>query len=112
MKTYLFVIISLLFCFSCSKKEATRWNSYISVPIVNSSVGITDILANNNVSLDNDNSITVKFSDTLYSLELDSVISIPDTSITDTFFVDVPVPFNVVPGAQFFYRYKYQRNKF
>ncbi len=79
--TFLFILLGLFF-FSCKKKlNIPSWDVGILGPVANTSLDISNLLADSLLQVNEDNSLTFVYSNSVFSLTLDSVVQIPDTLI-------------------------------
>jgi len=102
MKKSLLLLIPLLMLFSCKKREDTiRWNIDGIAPVVYGELSIYDILPDSVLTSDMDSSVTMNLGLNLFRLDLDSLVSIPDTSLLDTFALPFAFPVTTTPGQVF-----------
>jgi hypothetical protein len=75
-------ILLLLTCFSCKKDlEKPQWDTQILAPFAYTEMGIENIVKNGSAQTNPDHSIDLFIRDTLYTLQLDSIVSV----VTPTF---------------------------
>jgi len=89
-----------LLVFSC-KKEITRpsWEVDVSVPVIFSSMGIENLIPDSLLSSDSNGEVSLVFNQSVFKLNLDTLLNLPDTTVTDTFSIPVPFPsLNINPG--------------
>ncbi len=94
------LILILLFClvsiFACRKSTPT-WDTQILAPLVKTSLSINNLVTNTSVKVNPaDSFVTLVYSDSLYSLNMDSLLKIPDTTLVN----QIPsAPTTVLPGG-------------
>lgn len=97
--TYLSVLVLLIF--SCRKElKQPDWETHIITPLAYSSLSLGDILPDSLISENPDSSISIAFLTTLFELDLDSILQIPDTIFRDTFQLPLAVPTVAVNPGQ------------
>ncbi len=97
-KHHLFLFI-LVFIFGC-RKEPIRWDIDTLVPIIQTKITLQQALPEDLLEVTNGNELQLTYTGNLISLKLDSTLSIPDTSISDTF--RLPFGSIVFPGGATF----------
>jgi hypothetical protein len=84
--------------FKLKKIADSYWEPDVAVPLVNSSMTLSNILklsnANNNFSIASDNFVTLVYRGNLFSLRADEALKIPDQPINTTFVF----PANAIPA--------------
>ncbi len=71
---------------SCNKKlELPNWNSDYMFPIAHGKLDLTNLLGSEHVKHNTDQSLSLFYADTLYSLKLDTLLKLPDTTIVQSF---------------------------
>ncbi|HWY99168.1 MAG TPA: hypothetical protein VNY36_08790, partial [Bacteroidia bacterium] len=94
------LILILIFCLggviSCRKGTPT-WDTQILAPLIKTSLSINNLVTNTGIQTNHaDSSVTLVYSDSLYSLNLDSLLKIPDTTLVN----QIPsVPTTIPPGG-------------
>lgn len=87
---------------SCKKeKQPLTWTTDNYFPVANGSLNFSSIVPDSLLSTQSDSSVHFKLEENLYTLNLDSIITIPDTSLTDTFAIPFSVPVTISPGQTF-----------
>jgi hypothetical protein len=75
-------IIAALFCFiflSCHKSQPS-WDVQILAPVVNATLSINDIITSKYINSNKaDSSVSLMYTDSLYNLNMDTLLNIPDT---------------------------------
>lgn len=100
MKQFIVTVFCLTLLFSC-KKELTRpsWEVDISVPIIRSSMGLENLIPDSLMNSNTDGSVSLVFNQSVFQLNLDTLLNLPDTTITDTFSIPPPFPsLSINPG--------------
>jgi hypothetical protein len=92
--------------FSCKHEEdVTRWDTNILAPLLHSSIGLNNLVADSLLSKKSDNSLSLVYKNTLYKATIDSLFKIPDTSATSSakletlVLKDVVIPYSISLGA-------------
>src|ERR1700722_11368742 len=80
-------ILLLLFCtacaISCRKGSGPSWDTQILAPLIKTSLSINNLVTNTSVKTNPaDSSVTLVYSDSLYSLNLDSLLKLRDTTLS------------------------------
>jgi len=102
MKKIILLLIPIILLFSCKKREDTiRWNINGLAPAVYGELSIFDILPDSVLVTNTDSTININLGVNLYTLDLDSLVGVPDTILNDTFALPFPVPVTVSPGQIF-----------
>jgi hypothetical protein len=91
----------LLLCFaaalSCKKEsDNPQWNVDVLAPLVNSTLDISNLIADSLLQPDSAGIMHVVFDNNLYKTNLDSLVNIPDTVLTTVF--SIPASVAVGPG--------------
>lgn len=103
MKNKIFVTLFLVVTLSlaCRKKGAKpNWEIDSLLPLFETSLSIADIAGKDFVKNNPDNSVSVVFKENFYDLNIDSLVQIPDTIITEQ--LNIPFNMNASPGATFY----------
>lgn len=96
------ILIILIVVISCRKrKEPTLWDVQMASPVAHGELTIHDLLPDSILQTNTDQSISINLTTNLYRLDLDSIVNIPDTGLSDTFAIPFPIPVNVSPGQTF-----------
>lgn len=97
-KASLELIAIALLCFPACRRDPSNWDVDIAAPIATASLKIDDIVPSEYVVANTDSSLKVVYQNSLYSLPLDSLLKLPDTTFT------TPTPFlpafTLNPGQQ------------
>lgn len=102
MKKIILLLAIINLFFSCKKREESiRWNIDAVAPIVHGELSIFDILPDSVLTTNPDSTISINMDLSLYTLDLDSLIRVPDTSLLDTFVLPLSIPITAVPGQVF-----------
>jgi hypothetical protein len=100
MKYILLVVTGFLCLFSC-KKDLTRpsWDVDVSVPLIHSSLGLENLIPDSLLSTNSNGEVSLVFNQSVLKLNLDTLLNLPDTTVTDTFSIPAPFPsLNINPG--------------
>jgi hypothetical protein len=96
------LLMSLALFTSCKKNLGeTNWDVDALTPIVKTSLGINNLLADSILMVNSDNSLRVVYSNRFYNLDVDSLLDVPDTTIINTFGIPLGT-INAPPGYQLF----------
>ncbi|MFN5371566.1 MAG: hypothetical protein ACK5B6_08905, partial [Bacteroidia bacterium] len=100
MKIYLrfLAVVSVLFLTACRSDEQTSWDIDVITPLAEARLGLDDILADSTIISAPGDPLVVRFESNLSLLPTDSIFSIPDTTIGDSF--ALPINFNLPSGFQ------------
>lgn len=83
MKQYLSFLFLLLTIISCKKEKIKpSWDSNLIIPLANTTISIQEILNDTLYKVENDSSITLIYEKDLFTLQLDSITKIKDTSFS------------------------------
>jgi len=94
----LFIFISIGFILSC-RKEPTSWNSEWDLVVIQDTFDIDNLVADSLLDINTDGSYHLVINRDLLNLNLDDVVSLPDTIIEQN--INIPVSTSVPPGIQF-----------
>lgn len=73
--------IPLLLGSSCTKEAASpTWDVDAVVPLVNTSLGLGDLIADSLLTTDADGNVSILYSTRLFALKLDTILAVPDTN--------------------------------
>lgn len=78
--SFLIVFLIALLAVSC-KKEKTTWSTDWNVPLVHGQLTINDLIPADYTTTNGDNYMSIVYNETAFSLNLDSIIQLPDTTI-------------------------------
>jgi len=78
-----------------------KWDVGITAPLVKTSLTIGDLVPDSMLSQDSEGRISILYSTVLFSLSLDTVLNIPDTSFRYAYALPFPGPIDFQPGASF-----------
>jgi len=85
--------------FSC-KKEKTNWSTNWSAPLVHGSLTLEDLVPQEYIATNSDNYLSIVYHEPIYSFSLDTIIDLPDTTISRKTAVNFP-NITVAPGFTF-----------
>jgi len=94
--TWIFGFILLLNITSCRKDFSPSWEADFLIPLVNTTMGIDDILTDSILYVNPDNSISLLYRNNIYSFAADSIFSFPDTITGNVY--SLPLTVTVPPG--------------
>jgi hypothetical protein len=88
--------------FGCKKdRDPLSWNVAVLAPLIYGDLTINNLLKDTIISTNSDESIQLKFSSNLYSLNFDSLVKIPDTIIKNDYTIPYIAGLTVNPGQIF-----------
>ena len=98
LKKVIFFILSLATLFACRKDfEKPSWDVDILAPLIKTSLTLDDLLADSVIQVNPDTSIKLVYQSNIFDVDMDSLLKIPDTTITDVYvfpFICVASPGN------------------
>ena len=100
MKYSLFILLLITLVTSC-KKEQTVWESDWSVPIINDTLTLTN-LVNDSTLTENSGFYELSLTRTLFDLNLNEIVNIPDTTINEQFTNGSIDNWSISPGSSIF----------
>ncbi len=91
-------LLSLLLVtfYGCRKPSAADWDVDVVFPVVKSSLNIKNFIGDSIFKADNNGLLSLNVNREITAIKLDSLLSLPDTSIVSTF--TAPFPTNLTPG--------------
>lgn len=95
---FCFCLISILWI-SCKREERTTWNSDVLLPLASGSLHIDDLVPDSLLSADENSLWHLILTENLTDFDLDTLVGIPDTTISKKF--NVPIiggPFPIPAG--------------
>src|SRR3954463_10646387 len=97
-KAIISVFISFAVFFIACRKEMERpyWDTEVLAPLVNASMNINNILPDSILQTNADSSMKIVFEGDIYRLDMDTLFSIPDTTIHNGYGLFSPISF--IPG--------------
>jgi hypothetical protein len=97
--SWLPLIAVFISCFFACRKplEKPSWDVAVIAPVVHTTLTLNNLIPDSLLQVNPDNSITLVFDNTVY--ELDSIIAIPDTTISETYKSPVNFDITVNPGS-------------
>ncbi len=87
---------ALLGLLSCQREGPTTWDTELSAPLARKTLTTADIVPDSNLEEQPDTSLHLVWDRTFYELPVDSLLKIPDTTLTD--FYSIPAQIDVGPG--------------
>jgi len=98
------ILLSLLFItliFSCKKDfERPNWDVDLLAPLVKSTLTINDLIPDSVLQVNPDTSLKIVYSDNIFDVDMDSLFTIPDTTIEDIYVIPLSLIAN--PGVPFY----------
>jgi len=90
--------LSMLSLDACRKgNNGPSWDVDVLAPILKTSLGVKNLVPDSLIQTNPDSSLTIVFDNTIFRLSLDTLVSLPDTSIKERF--DLPFgSFYLQPG--------------
>ncbi len=70
---------------SCRKREALDWDSYWMAPVAHGRLDFNKLIEDDVITTSSDSTLILDFEQDVFSITLDEFISIPDTTVTNTF---------------------------
>lgn len=95
------IIIVLVFSFSCRKAvDKPTWDVDVLSPLIKTTLTLNDLLPDSILQVNPDTSLKIVYSTSIFTIDVDSLFKIPDTTITEIY----SVPLNIVasPGYSFY----------
>lgn len=87
---------------SCRKPSPT-WDTNILAPVVNASLSINNLMADSLVQKNADSSVTLVYNSSLYDMNTDSLVKMPDTTLFYPYGYPFASPTTVNPGQYLIY---------
>ncbi len=99
LKVILFVLLSVAVLTTCKKEhDRPQWDVGVLGPLVKGSLGINNLINDTLLKVNPDSTLTLVYNKNLYSLNIDSLFRIPDTTIVTPFHL---FPHTFAPGSSF-----------
>lgn len=95
----IFIFLVLILLFSSCKKEATVWQTDWSAPIINDTLTLNNLL-NDSTLEDNGGFYALNLERTLFDVDINEVVELPDTTIEESFTISVS-SLTLSPGFSF-----------
>ena len=67
------------FIFISCHRDSPSWDTQILAPVVNASMSINNIITSSYIKNNPDSTVSLVFTDSLYNLNIDTIVTIPDT---------------------------------
>lgn len=100
MKLRILFICFATFVLLACRKEKTSWESEWVFPLINDTLAIQNFVNDSTLGVNVDNSIQVVFLRDILDIDLSTLVTIPDTTIEQTFSILLP-SLNVAPGSEY-----------
>lgn len=82
--------------FSCRKEmEKPSWDTELLAPLVNASLGINNILPDSILQANADSSLKIVYEGNIYNISMDTLFSIPDTTLSNSYTIPISYTFGV-----------------
>jgi hypothetical protein len=95
------VLLAVFLLFSCKKEnDNPQWNVNFLGPLAKATLGIENLIGDSSLSINPDGAVSLIIDTTFSNFKLDSVYTIPDTTILTTQ-VFPPFPLPIDPGTPF-----------
>lgn len=88
-------------CFSCRKPAGTNWDVDLALPLVNSRLNVTNFVADSIIRADSSGLLHLAYKREIASLLIDSLVKVPDTTITIPLEAPVAIQFTLYPGDSY-----------
>ncbi len=103
MKTIGIMVLATLTLLACRKNvEKPSWDVGLVAPVVYSSMGLDDIIADSLLQVNPDSSLTLVYDNNIYTFSLDTLTEIPDTTLENYYSLNfgtiIPAGQLLVPG--------------
>lgn len=96
-RIWYFLLVLTLFL-SCRKSSTANWDVDAVLPVVNSSLNIRNFAGDTLFTKDNTGLLHLSINREIAALKLDSLLEIPDTTLTKTFVNEFWLPITLKPG--------------
>ena len=94
----------------CRKvSEKPTWDIDLLAPLVRTTFTLRDLLADSLIQTDAQGAVTLVYSGSLFEVDLDTVLTAPDTTFTYSYALPFPGPLDFPPGVNFFNQVDVQR---
>ncbi|HRE97943.1 MAG TPA: hypothetical protein PK637_14330, partial [Flavobacteriales bacterium] len=95
-KSFLLLLpaLSMVWGLSSCKRDLQRpsWDIGVVGPVIHSSLGLGNMIADSLLQVNPDSSVVLSFSGTVYELDADTLLKLPDTTITNSFSLPTIIP--------------------
>lgn len=89
---YIFFVFCVLIAASCKKEnQRPQWDIGVLGPMVKGSLTINNLVNDTLLKTNTDRSLSLVYERSLYSLNIDSLVTIPDTNIVNSFSYTFPI---------------------
>ena len=83
------LLLLTIILFSCRREnKMPQWDTEVLTPLLKTSLSIENIIADSLLVTNNDSSLKLVYENQLYSIPLDSILVLPDTSVTTSIKLD------------------------
>jgi hypothetical protein len=94
----LLCVCLLSFC----KRSPTTWEDDLVAPLATGSLSLANLFPDTIIKANADSTLKISFESTLINYQLDSLLKIPDTTITTAFTFSVPIVYPLPPGTNIY----------
>ncbi|MBL4655080.1 MAG: hypothetical protein JKY33_04585, partial [Bacteroidia bacterium] len=84
----LLIIFALLYNSGCKREDNLSWDVKVLAPLISSTLTIHNIIQDSLVQQNSDSSLSLVYQNNIYSVSIDSLIKIPDTTFYKTISID------------------------
>jgi hypothetical protein len=88
--------------FASCHRNSPSWDTQILAPIVNANLSINNIITSSYIKDNADNSVSLVFTDSLYNLNIDTLVTIPDTVLNYFYTDNFGITYTFTPGSLIF----------
>jgi hypothetical protein len=95
------LLIAVTILFGCSRKEETSWSTHAVFPVAYGSFGLETLVPDSLIQAAEDGVLHLIIEENLTDFDLDSLVKIPDTTVVESFIVDLGfvTSFDFDPGT-------------
>lgn len=106
IKPYKQLVFACIFCLilvvSCKKEESVWWDADLSGPIAQTELNLANLLPDSVLISDPDSALRIYFSSNIFNYKVDSLVSIPDTTIDTSYTSILANTIAFAPGSPIF----------
>lgn len=93
--------LAILIVFSACKKEPVTWDSSFGMPLIQSQLGLSDLIPDSLIEVDGDNNVSIRFIEEILNIGIDSLVKIEGDTIEKSFSIAPVIEFEFDPGTTF-----------
>src|SRR5438552_3515453 len=91
VKKVIYTLICIILFAACKKEhDSPQWDVGVLGPIVKGRLGVKNLINDTLFKVNSDSTLILIYNKSFYSLNIDSLVKIPDTTVTN-FFVMPPI---------------------